>query len=218
MAAKTTSAGTAVNRRKRKSPRSPEAIRELLLRAARQEFAQGGYGGTSTAAIAHRADVTEALLFKYFGSKSNLCRAAILEPLQQSYALFAEKFLSDIAAIEDRQQRVSLYIRSLQRWINEQSELLRVLAVMEAYGNENGVMEGGLDWLKPYFDVGGDLLATRLDREPEVDPALLSRISFAGAFACVMFQDWLFSGTRAGDEEIVTAIGDFLIGGIHANS
>ncbi len=162
--------------------------------------------------------MTEAMLFKYFGSKSNLCREAVLEPLKQSYAQFADSFLSDIAGMEDQKQRASLYIKSLQKWIYEQSELLTVLAVLEAYGKESEGIEGGLDWLNPYFDIGADLLVTRLDEDPKVDPALMSRISFATVLACVMFQSWLFSAAPASEEDIPTAIGNFLIDGIHANS
>lgn len=209
---------SAVARQKRRSPRSPEEIRDLLLRAARREFTKSGYRGASTAAIARRADVTEALLFKYFGSKSNLCREAILDPLKQSYEQFAEKYLSDIAELEDQKRRASIYIKSLQKWIYDQSDLLTVLAVLEAYGRESGEIEGGLDWLNPYFDVGADLLVTRLDGNPKVDPALMSRISFAAVLACVMFESWLFSATSASEDDIVTAIGDFLTGGIHTNS
>lgn len=205
-------------RRKRRSPRSPEAIRELLLRAARDEFTQSGYRGTTTAEIARKADVTEALLFKYFGSKSNLCREAVLEPLKLSYAKFTEKFLADIAGIEDRNERASIYIKSLQQWIYEQSQLLTVVAVLEAYAKENIGVDSGLDWLNPYFDIGADIIAARADRNPKVDPALMSRISFAGVLACVMFDSWLFAATPAGRDEIVDAIGDFLIGGIHASS
>ncbi len=212
------SSSNSATRRKRRSPRSPAQIRELLLQAARKQFTLSGYKGTSTAAIAREADVTEALLFKYFGSKSRLCREAVLEPLKASYEQFAAQYLSDIAGIEDQQERIEIYVRSLQKWIYQQSDLLTVLAVLEAYGRESDEIEGALDWLNPYFDTGADMLVSRLDKTPKVDPALMSRISFAGVLACVMFQRWLFAAAPSSEDEIVTAIGDFIVSGIQANS
>ena len=46
--------------------------RETVLRAAVEEFARGGYAGTSTESIAARADISQPYLFRLFGTKRDL--------------------------------------------------------------------------------------------------------------------------------------------------
>jgi AcrR family transcriptional regulator len=52
--------------------------RELIIEAARESFAEGGYHQTSLDAIADRAGVSKALLYEHFASKREL-HAAMLE-------------------------------------------------------------------------------------------------------------------------------------------
>ncbi len=46
--------------------------RESVLRAAMTEFGRGGYAGTSTEAIAARAEISQPYLFRLFGTKRDL--------------------------------------------------------------------------------------------------------------------------------------------------
>jgi AcrR family transcriptional regulator len=46
--------------------------RTSVLRAAMAEFAKGGYAGTSTEAIAARAEISQPYLFRLFGTKRDL--------------------------------------------------------------------------------------------------------------------------------------------------
>lgn len=59
-------------------PRDSVATREALLTAARDLFATVGYDGTTVRAVADRAGVNQALLFRYFGNKEGLFGEAIL--------------------------------------------------------------------------------------------------------------------------------------------
>ena len=43
--------------------------REQVLRIAAEEFAEGGLHGTSTEAIARRAGITQAYVFRMFSTK-----------------------------------------------------------------------------------------------------------------------------------------------------
>ena len=54
--------------------------RRLLLEAARDCFNRKGYASTSTREIAALADVSETLIFRYFGSKAGLFREAVVMP------------------------------------------------------------------------------------------------------------------------------------------
>lgn len=57
--------------------RSAAERRNEVLQAAITEFAQGGYAGTSTEAIAKRAGISQPYLFRLFGSKKELFGATM---------------------------------------------------------------------------------------------------------------------------------------------
>jgi AcrR family transcriptional regulator len=54
--------------------------RRLLIEAARNLFDRKGYASTSTREIADLAEVSETLMFRYFGSKAGLFREAMVKP------------------------------------------------------------------------------------------------------------------------------------------
>ena len=62
--------------------------RETILEAAIAEFAQGGLAGASTEAIARRAGISHAYLFRLFGTK----RALFLAAVERSYDRVTEAF------------------------------------------------------------------------------------------------------------------------------
>ncbi|MBF6176436.1 TetR family transcriptional regulator [Nocardia blacklockiae] len=59
--------------------RDAAATRAALLTAAQELFAERGYERATVRDIAARAGVNQALLFRYFGSKEELFRAAIAD-------------------------------------------------------------------------------------------------------------------------------------------
>ena len=56
--------------------------RERILAAARELFAARGFKGTTTASIAHRARLNEALIFRHFPAKKDLFTAILREKLE----------------------------------------------------------------------------------------------------------------------------------------
>lgn len=74
-------------RRKRGEPR------QLLLKAADELFSERGYGA-STREIAERAQVSETLMFRYFGSKAGLFHAAMITPFVE----FVDRYVADTTA------------------------------------------------------------------------------------------------------------------------
>jgi|KBSMisStaDraftv2_1062788.scaffolds.fasta_scaffold1020430_1 AcrR family transcriptional regulator len=68
-------------KKKRAGPGRPEGesfAREKILRAAEATFAEHGYAGTSLRQIVARANVTQALVTYYFGSKDALFKEVFL--------------------------------------------------------------------------------------------------------------------------------------------
>jgi AcrR family transcriptional regulator len=58
--------------------RDSAATRHALLTAARELFGTVGYDATTVRAVADRAGVNQALLFRYFGNKEGLFAEAVL--------------------------------------------------------------------------------------------------------------------------------------------
>ena len=58
-----------------------EERRAQLVTKAREAFLEGGYRGTTTKYVAQSAGVSEALVVKHFGSKEELFRHAMVDPL-----------------------------------------------------------------------------------------------------------------------------------------
>jgi TetR/AcrR family transcriptional regulator len=61
--------------------------RERILAAAHKEFAESGFAGTRTDAIARRAHVNERMIFYCFGSKEKLYRAVLGQKLAAATSL-----------------------------------------------------------------------------------------------------------------------------------
>src|SRR6218665_1434156 len=53
----------------RRRRRTRADVEQRICDAARQLFAERGYAGTATREIARQADVSETLLFRYYGDK-----------------------------------------------------------------------------------------------------------------------------------------------------
>jgi len=200
----------------RRSRRSPEQLTTRILLAAAEEFKRLGYAGATTAAIARRADVTEAQLFRYFGSKAKLFREAIFEPLDEQLLAFTDAHFDNGPDSPLFQKNASLYIEELRKFISENVDMITSLVVAETYEKEGAQGLGAIASLGRYFEDGAAIMSART-KNPKVDPKLMVRVSFVAVLACVMFRDWIFPKGMASEEAINRAIQDFVIEGISAN-
>ncbi|MBE01572.1 CerR family C-terminal domain-containing protein [uncultured Marinobacter sp.] len=83
--------------------RQGDHTRDALLKAATRVFAQAGYHGASTRAIAQAANVNQALIGYHFGSKEALYQAvfvSITEALEQRMAARVDTLEAMLAAPE----------------------------------------------------------------------------------------------------------------------
>jgi AcrR family transcriptional regulator len=85
--------------------RSSASSRDRILAAARELFAARGFKGTTTAAIARRARLNEALIFRHFPGKKHLFTAILREKLED------EKLVRIIDAAECRDISVEEALR-----------------------------------------------------------------------------------------------------------
>jgi AcrR family transcriptional regulator len=188
-------------------------IMARLVSAAEEEFKTRGYSGGTTAAIARRAEITEAQLFRYFPSKAALFRQAIVKPLDDHFQSFLLR--RNGARVEPQRfgDEARAYISELQDFIRGHEKMFLSLVAAEAYAQPNiaGVM--GVDSLQEYFAHGATTLATHGVEAP-VDPKLMVRVSFAAVLACVIFRDWLFPDDLADDPALREAVNHFVLFGI----
>jgi AcrR family transcriptional regulator len=69
--------------------RSSEQVRSLIVAAAAEEFAERGYTGTTTRAVASRAGISMSVLHRQFPTKEGLFTAALVAPFLEFFDDFA---------------------------------------------------------------------------------------------------------------------------------
>lgn len=201
----------------RRRRRSSEEVADRILEAAAEEFELSGYAGATTAAIARRAEVTEAQIFRFHASKQDLFRAAIFTPLNRHFADFQARNAPDPTDEHSGRELAHKYIGELQDFMASHSRMFMSLVVANAYSPDStdGIAE--LQGLQAYFEQGKAMMRARVGETPRVSPELMVRVSFAAVLANLMFRDWLFPPGLASEQEIRDAIATFVIEGIEAN-
>lgn len=214
---KQSASNSSANQTRRKRRPSKE-VSDRILEAAAEEFELAGYTGATTAAIARRAEVTEAQIFRFYESKQDLFRAAIFKPLNEHFASFHSRHAGDMVEAGSDRELAREYIHELQDFIEQHSRMFMSLIVASAYSPDTTEGVGEMEGLLAYFDKGTDTMSRRIGgKQPPVDPRLMVRVSFAAVLANLMFKDWLFPAGMASKEEIRDAIADFVIDGINVN-
>ena len=200
----------------RRKRRSSKEVSDRILEAAAEEFELSGYSGATTAAIARRAEVTEAQIFRFYASKQDLFRAAIFKPLNEHLTSFQLRHAQAQDEAGSDRELAREYIYELQAFIEQHSRMFMSLIVASAYSPDTTEGVGEMEGLLAYFDKGADTMTRRTGGEkPSVDTKLMVRVSFAAVLANLMFKDWLFPAGMASKEEIRDAIADFVIDGIN---
>lgn len=105
-------------------PRDSAATRHALLTAARTLFAQHGYDATTVRAVADRAGVNQALLFRYFGNKRGLFTNAVqseaLELLEGPAEDLLERSLDAMLTVEGERYGTETLLAVLRAATSEQ--------------------------------------------------------------------------------------------------
>lgn len=134
--------------------------RDRILQAALEEFASKGFEGTTTAAVARSAGVTQPLVHYHFESKDELWRMAlgrVIEHLATNFGGVRNE-LSDLSAVD----QLKVIVRRLVYFSASHPELGRILAYEGATGGER------LDWLLEQQAVAqaqilGELIQASID-------------------------------------------------------
>lgn len=110
---------------RRKRLKAPER-RATIVAAARDVFLDQGFSGARTRAIAERAEVTEAVLYRHFASKEEIFEAAVLQPLSAGFDRLLERSREALGVERPREERIA----ALQTvWLEDLEALVLLLGV-----------------------------------------------------------------------------------------
>lgn len=205
------------NSQTRRTRRTTEEVIECIVEAAIEEFESRSYMGATTAAIARRAGVTEALIFNHFGSKAQLFRKTIFKMLDHHFNEFVSTHPTEPTDEKLWREGSREYIDALQDFIADHAGMFLSLVFAQSY--KTGDVEGvaGIKGLQDYFDRMVDLAEGSLTGTPQVAPKYIARISFATILSSILFKDWLFPDDSAEEESIRNAISAFVLDGLNVN-
>jgi AcrR family transcriptional regulator len=200
--------------------RRPSAvIRGLLLDSARQLFAAKGYAGASTREIADQAGVREALIFRHFGNKAGLFRAAVVDPFRG----IIEGFVDDWEATHESNTMTTYdltgaWITSLHALMREHREL--VIALITANGFEEEADAGGIPitdaFARPIRRLEKFTRREMAGRGLSTDPTIGVRATFGMVMSMAVLDDWFFAGVakRPATEAVTREMTDIVVFGI----
>jgi AcrR family transcriptional regulator len=202
---------TETSGRKARTRRTGEEVRSRLIEAARDVFAERGYAGASTREIATRAEVTEVLLFRHFGSKAGLFEHAVLDPFDQFVNAWASHWSRRGPRGEPVEELARDYIELLYDFFDENRQLVVALLAAKAH--------------HPPTAARLDELFQRLEstvREgsaqygfPGGDPAITVRLTFGLVMSSVLHADLLFpTGSPPTRDELVDELTRYMWQGL----
>jgi len=189
------------------SPRISNKKREAMLDAAVLIFSRDGYDGGKTLEIAREAGVSEATLFKYFGSKHGLLSALserIADRIFRPYLLSAlEQSGKDVPP----EQAIAAIMQNRTRIVNENLPLLRIL-LAEA-PRDPAAFSGLMEQALPRIFTLADSFHARYMLDGayrRLDPRLVSRTFLSLMLGCVALSSLMPEQFQFGEEAAEAAM------------
>ncbi len=108
--------------------------RQRIAEAALGAFAEQGFEGTSTRAIARRAKVNQGLITYYFKSKEALWKEAANLVFSEARSMLEE--LVEQTSNDDEADKLAAYIRALVGFMSRRPEVMRFLVQEGMQSNE----------------------------------------------------------------------------------
>jgi AcrR family transcriptional regulator len=181
--------------------RASGEVERLIIGAAAEVFAEKGYAGATTREIAARAEVHEPMVYRRFGSKSELFVATVFAPMNVLISQYLETY-SQLPAdpSTDLEELVTHFIEPFYDLVRGQRRLL--LALLAAWEFDEDFADDG------QLRLTG---LTRLDHQLElavssrglvgIDIPAANRVALAMIMGVALIGDWLESEPGAVDRE-----------------
>lgn len=121
--------------RGKKSEAQTEEVKALLIKVARQHFAQHGYQGASLKDIAHQAHVAGSLINYHFTDKDGLFRACT-EVFAKSRMEAINRILGEPKSREDMRVRLQIFVEEMVHSIADDPYSFEIIDREMKAGNE----------------------------------------------------------------------------------
>lgn len=145
---------TAIQRKRRMSA---DDRRIQILKVATELFSKLGYNGTTTREIAERVGISEAIIFRHFGTKQELYRAILDYKAEETVGhIWAES--REAMCRRDDRAFFELLAKEILTFHNKDSTLLRLLCYSALEGHElaeqfyNTAVKAARDCLAKYIE------------------------------------------------------------------
>jgi len=177
--------------------RSSATVRSLVLRAARELFDERGYEQVGTREIADRAGVTQATVFRHFGTKANLFVEAVYQPFYGFVTDYISRWADQGHGGGTSADDTEVFVSGLHRVLLDNRKLLVALT---------GQVNGGSPELPRHAAAFLREILDRLEREvaleiqaqgnETMDASYAIRFTFALVYGMAMLEEALFPPGR----------------------
>lgn len=118
--------------------RSSTELHTLILRAAEELFGARGYEATTTRDIAGAADVTEAAIYRHFGTKEALFEAAITRPYREVIGSFLRSWQRALPDSSTNADVTREFVERFYDFVQEHRRLLKTYLTYREYNPQEG--------------------------------------------------------------------------------
>jgi AcrR family transcriptional regulator len=118
--------------------RSSAQLHALILRAAEEMFGARGYEATTTRDIAGAAEVTEAAIYRHFGTKEALFEAAIARPYREVIASFLRSWQGGVPGSSTNAQVTREFVERFYDFVREHRRLVMAYLTYAEYTSPAG--------------------------------------------------------------------------------
>jgi len=174
----------------RRPRRSSAEVRELILGAAAELFAEKGFAGTTTREIAERAKVRETTMFRIYDSKEHLYDEAVLRPFTDFLEAFTERWMITEAPVGHPAEVLEQFVTELHDLVSQHRGLIAAL-------DWNHAADGSTQSSLAHLEQVGQAIAERYDLAFDVPVAI--RIATATVVATTLMEDTLFPPEQRGE-------------------
>lgn len=177
---------------------------ERICEASRQLFAARGYSGATTREIARLADVSETLLFRYFGDKATLFDEVVAQPFNR----LMQGFLGQHHTRQERLAGQHDNFTAVYEMIERNRELFIAVISRKGEGSEDAGAPS-LNGLLGFFDAATQAQLQRYEEQGETPPFDLGlgvRLTFGMLASSILLREWLFPDGAPPQEQLVSLI------------
>lgn len=184
--------------------RSTEQVRHQILAAAEELFSTRGYAGTTTKEIARAAETTEAAIFRAFTSKQELFNAAVLAPLEEFMAHYAQDWLPEPSRHGTPQEALRQFAEELYTVVIDHRRLFASLVANGLVGKDAQPVLARLEKVSD---------GVKYEHGLQWDTPIAARAMLGMVISMAMFEDVLYaSGRRPSRKRIIDELTRILIG------